>query len=156
MTIRFAVTSDIPAMVKLSEAQRIIDAQQQPMLWRKAKDSATHQMSYYEQFMAEDHIIMQVSQAGTGINGFIIAMMQIPPKIYDLPGYTCIINEFIVKQDALWQSVGRELLQATITEAKSLKAVQLVVVSNTHNQHKQRLLKSFNLDVASQWHTKAL
>lgn len=156
MTIRFAVTSDIPEMVKLSEAQRILDAQQQPMLWRKAKDSATHQLEYYEHYMQEDHIMIQVNQSGKGINGFIVAIMQIPPKIYELPGYTCIINDFVVANDTLWNTVGRDLLQSTIAEAKNLKAVQIVVVSHTHNRGKQTLLKKFGLEVASQWYTKTI
>lgn len=156
MTIRFGVTSDVPTMVKLSEAARIEDEKHEPVLWRKAKNSATHQMSYYEQYMQQEHVTVMVNQAGDGINGFAIAIMQVPPQIYDLPGYTCLINDFYVVDDALWNTVGRELLVATIDEAKKQGAVQVVVVSHQHNSAKQTLLHTMGLSVASTWYTKSL
>ncbi|MEL6308606.1 MAG: hypothetical protein AAFR81_20690 [Chloroflexota bacterium] len=156
MTIRCGVNSDVPEMVKLSEVARIEDARHEPLLWRKAKDSATHQMNYYEQYIQQDHTTVMVSQGANGINGFAITILQVPPPIFDLPGYTCLINDFHVSDDKLWESVGRELLVASIEDAKKQGAVQAVVVNHSHNRAKEQLLHSMGLSVASAWYTKSL
>lgn len=156
MTVRFAVHSDLIAMVKLAEQQHVLDEQQQPMLWRKAKDSTLHQLEFYEGYLQQDNALMMVSQFGSSINGVIVAHLQEPPPIYDLPGCTCIIEDFVVESPSLWQTVGRQLFDAITEEAKNLNAVQMVIVSHTHNKHKQLFLQQMGLTVASQWHSKVL
>ena len=99
---------------------------------------------------------MLISQAGRGVDGFVIARIQKPPKIYDVPGNTCIIDEFTVASPKLWQTAGKDLYMKVSEEAKNLKSVQLVIVSHTHNIHKKLFLEQMGLTVASQWHTKKL
>ena len=73
------------------------------------------------------------------------------PPVYDPGGLTCDIDDFVVEDPSLWSSVGRALLEGAISEARTRKAVQVVVVTGGHDLPKREMLGSMGLALASEW-----
>lgn len=149
--IRDAEVADVPRMVELSERKRTEYERQQPTFWRKAQDSASAQKSYFEHLLTLANVIALVYlQEGT-IRGFVIAGLHGAPPVYDPGGLTCDIDDFVVEHPSLWMSVGRALLEGAISEARTRKAVQVVVVTGGHDVHKRQMLSTMGLSLASEW-----
>ena len=63
-----------------------------------------------------------------------------------------MVDDFCIENSSSWNSIGRKLIQEIKVVAKSKGAVQIVVVSGTHDRPKCALLKSLGLTVASKWY----
>ena len=150
-TIRNAGAADIPRMVELSEKKRTEYEQQQPIFWRKARDSASVQTPYFEHLLTLDSTIVLVYECEGTIQGFVIAGLHAAPPVYDPGGLTCNIDDFVVEHRDLWSSVGRALLEAAVSEARRREAVQVVVVTGGHDIPKREMLSSMDLSLASEW-----
>ena len=150
-TIRDAGADDVPRMVQLSEQKRTEYEQQQPIFWRKARDSASAQTPYFEHLLTLDSTIVLVYECEGTIQGFVIASLHTAPPVYDPGGLTCNIDDFVVGHSDLWSSVGRALLDRVTIEARSRKAVQVVVVTGGHDRQKREMLSTMGLSLASEW-----
>ena len=150
-TIRNAEGADVPRMVELSEQKRTEYEQQQPIFWRKARDSASAQKPYFEHLLTLDNTIVLVYECEGTIQGFVIAGLHTAPPVYDPGGLTCNIDDFVVEHADLWSSVGRALLEAAVSEARRREAVQVVVVTGAHDHSKREMLASIGLSLASEW-----
>ena len=120
-------------MVELSEKKRTEYEQQQPIFWRKARDSASVQKPYFEHLLTLDSTIVLVYECEGTIQGFVIASLHTAPPVYDPGGLTCNIDDFVVEDRSLWKSVGRALLDRATIEARVRKVVQVVVVTGGHD-----------------------
>lgn len=154
--VRIATKNDIAEMVVLSEQKRTEYAHYQPLFWRKAEDSAEKQEAYFYHLLEQDHIILLVSEADTGIDGFIIASIMPAPPVYDIGGLNCMIDDFCVTDEETWFTIGRELLGQARQTAKELGAVQLVVVTGHHHEAKRAFLSEMGLSLASEWYTAGI
>lgn len=154
--IRQAILSDIPHMVALSEVTRIHYAQHQPLFWRKASDSAEKQQLYFEHLLEQSNVIMQVHEAGEGIDGFIIASLAPAPPVYDIGGLNCLIDDFCVLNESMWSTVGKPLLDDVKRIASEQGAVQIVVISGHHDVPKRDFLEHVGLSSASVWYTQKI
>ena len=96
-TIRNAGAADVPRMVELSEKKRTEYEQQQPIFWRKARDSASAQKPYFEHLLTLDSTIVLVYECEGTIQGFVIASLHTAPPVYDPGGLTCNIDDFVVE-----------------------------------------------------------
>ena len=150
-TIRNAGSADVPRMVELSEKKRTEYEQQQPIFWRKARDSASAQKPYFEHLLTLDSTIVLVYECEGTIQGFVIASLHTAPPVYDPGGLTCNIDDFVVGHSDLWSSVGRALLDRATIEARARKAVQVVVVTGGHDRQKREMLSTMGLSLASEW-----
>lgn len=150
-TIRKARLIDVPPMVDLSEQKRIEYQRYQPTFWRKAEDSREKQIPFFASLMGSDRAIALVHERGGKIDGFIIALLQPAPPVYDPGGLTCIIDDFIVAEAKDWQTVGKRLLSEVIREAKRRGAVQVVVVCGRYDAPKRIMLASVGCSIASEW-----
>ena len=96
-TIRDAGSADVPRMVELSEKKRTEYEQQQPIFWRKARDSASVQKPYFEHLLTLDSTIVLVYECRGTIQGFVIASVHTAPPVYDPGGLTCNIHDFVIE-----------------------------------------------------------
>ncbi len=90
------------------------------------------------------------------MDGFVIGMLVSAPAVYDPGGLSCFIDDFVVKNPNLWQSVGVMLLNEVFHESKHRGAVQSMVVCGHHDTPKQLMLASTDSSIASEWWVKTL
>ena len=151
--IRPARLEDVADMVALSEQKRLEYETYQPIFWRKAVDSASNQLPYFENLLTRDNIIALVYEGEMGIKGFIIAAIVGAPPVYDPGGLTCMIDDFCVSATEGWGTVGKELLAEAGRQAKARGALQHVVVCGHLDQPKRAMLRAAGLTIASEWYT---
>lgn len=154
--IRDAKPGDVPAMVELIEKARTRLAEWQPQFWRKAKDSASMSEGWFAMLVENGDVITLVSEEDGAVNGFLIASLQNPPPVYKPGGKTCVIDDFTVADDTLWQDAGRGLLREALTQAAAKGAAQSVVISPDAYTAKKKLLESEGLLLTSGWWTVPL
>jgi hypothetical protein len=67
-----------------------------------------------------------------------------------------MIDDFCMKSENLWQSVGAKLIEETKAAAKSRGATQILVVCCAHDGPKCHFLKKMGLTVASKWYVGSI
>lgn len=154
--IRKAQLADVACMVELSEQKRTEYEKHKPNFWRKADDSAQQQMPYFEQQIRSDQVIARIHEQNGIMDGFVIGMLVSAPAVYNPGGLSCFIDDFVVKDPSLWQSVGRLLLNEVVHESRIRGAVQSMVVCGHHDVPKQLMLASTGSSIASEWWVKTL
>ena len=155
-TIRAATAGDVPALVDLSERKREQYARFQPLFWRKAADSRERHSTYLAGLLTRGQHLALVSEAAGALDGFLIAELRPAPPVYDPGGLTCLVDDFVVADEARWDDVGSALLRRAGEEARRRGAVQLVVVCAHLDGPKRAMLASAGFSVASGWHVRAL
>ncbi len=154
--IRKAKLIDIPHMVELSEQKRVQYQEYQPTFWRKADDSREQQAVYFESLLNEEDIIALVYEQDEKINGFIIAILQPAPAVYDPGGLTCVVDDFAISTPEDWKELGNKLLEETLREAKNREAIQAVVVCGHLDEPKRMMLQSTGFSIASEWYVREI
>ncbi|MDO8288870.1 MAG: N-acetyltransferase [Parvibaculum sp.] len=154
--IRDAIADDVPAMVALIEKERLRLETWQPQFWRKADDSAEKSSGWFSYLASNADIITLVSEDGGAVNGFLIAMLQDAPPVYNPGGKTCLIDDFVVSDDGLWETSGLALFETARATAKTKGATQYVVVCPNELAAKKNMLSKAGATIASTWWTNAL
>ena len=88
------------------------------------------------------------------VRGFIWGKVVDAPPVYDPGGKVCMVDDFVVREPALWAAVGRALLDEVRRLARERGAVLVVVVCGPHDQPKRALLAMDDFTVASEWHVR--
>jgi hypothetical protein len=65
--------------------------------------------------------------------------------------FCLMIDDFCVKSENLWQSVGAGLIEAIKIPSKAKGAMQILVVCGAHDHPKRKFLREQNLSIASEW-----
>ena len=112
--------------------------------------------SHLAMLVENGDVITLVSEEDGAVNGFLIASLQNPPPVYKPGGKTCVIDDFTVADDTLWQDAGRGLLREALTQAAAKGAAQSVVISPDAYTAKKKLLESEGLLLTSGWWTVPL
>ena len=154
--IRAARADDITALVELSERKREQYERFQPVFWRKAADSRERHTTYLAGLLARGQHLALVSVTAGALDGFLIAELRPAPPVYDPGGLTCLVDDFVVADEARWDDVGSALLRRASEEARARGAVQLVVVCAHLDAPKRAMLASGGFSVASEWHVRPL
>jgi GNAT superfamily N-acetyltransferase len=154
--VRKTQLADTARMVALSEQARAELEKYQPDFWRKAADSEEKQLPYFRQQIENERVIALVSEQVNELDGFIIGILTNPPPVYDPGGLTCVVDDFMVAAPDLWQSVGLNLLNEVISQAKERGAVQVVVICAHHDEPKRAMLIAENFPVASEWRVRRI
>jgi GNAT superfamily N-acetyltransferase len=155
-TIRAATAGDIAAMVELSERKREQYERFQPVFWRKAADSRERHTTYLAGLLARGQHLALVSEAAGALDGFLIAELRPAPPVYDPGGLTCLVDDFVLADEARWDDVGSALLRRAGEEALARGAVQVVVVCAHLDGPKRAMLASSGYSIASEWHVRPL
>ena len=147
-----AKKTDIEWMVELSHKKRLAYSKKHPNFWKMAKNSDEMQKKYFEKELENENVIALIYEDK---QGFIMGKLITPPEVYDA-GLTLMIDDFCVKSDDLWITIGKELLDECQREAKIMGAKQILVVCGDHDTQKFLLLEAMNMNVASRWYTKQI
>ncbi|QED23861.1 GNAT family N-acetyltransferase [Candidatus Deianiraea vastatrix] len=147
--LKIATKSDISWIVELSYEKRLTYSKHQPNFWKMSENSNAVQEEWFESEIENPKVI---ALADGEKQGFIMGKIITPPEVYDA-GLTLMIDDFCVKNENLWQTLGREMLNECIKIGKTKGVVQVLVVSGDHDMAKNKLLEDMNLAVASRWYT---
>ncbi len=150
--IRICAKSDISWMVDLSHQKRISYEKHQKQFWKMSKNSDEIQAKWFEELLEQDDVI---ALADNNKKGFIIGKLITPPSVYDA-GLTLMIDDFCVREESLWLSIGVELVNEIKKIAKSKNAKQILVVSGSHDEAKNNFLKEEKLAIASNWYVQGI
>lgn len=153
MTIRPAIKTDLPAMVTLIEAYRRRLQTWRPVFWNKAAGSGELSMLWFGHLMNQANVLTLISEQDGKADGFLIASLIDAPPVYDIPGKACMIDDYAVETDALWASVGRDLLSEAKTWARQKDAAQVIVVSPTDHADKNGFMENQGLAETTKWWT---
>lgn len=156
MTIRRAGETDLPAMIDLIEAYRERLADWRPAFWKRAGGSADLTRQWFTHLMKQEHVLTLISEESDAANGFLMANLIDAPPVYDIPGKACMIDDFAVKSDALWDTVGQGLLSEARAWAKENGAAQIVIVSPTDHGEKNAFLGNEGATETTKWWTETL
>ena len=155
-TIRPAITKDIDTMVALSRQKRLDYEKAQPQFWRHAPNAETEQSNWFHALLNNKDYILLVAESEKRMIGFVIGRLRHAPEVYQPGGLTLEVDDFCVESPQQWMNVGALLLDALKTAARTKGAVQLLVVCGAHDAAKVRFLKSYQLNVASEWYVGAI
>jgi GNAT superfamily N-acetyltransferase len=157
MAIRVARLDDVEAMVDLADRKRQEYASHAPRFHRPAADAKQRHRPWLTSLVEKDDVCTLVSESGTRrVDGFVIASLVPAPPVYDPGGLTCLVDDFVVAEPALWRTVGLALLRAAEAWSRERGAVQAVVVCGPQDQAKRQMLLDAGAIVASEWFTAPL
>lgn len=151
--VRTSQLSDIDAMVSLSKAKRMLYEKAQPQFWRYAGEEGDKAQGEWFKELLEDtnHVMFTAESETQEILGFIIGKLMPASEVYNPGGLTLMIDDFCIKSEKLWQSVGHRLIEETKAAAKGRGATQIVVACGAHDHPKRKFLKDQTLSIASEW-----
>jgi predicted acetyltransferase len=152
VSIRFANTSDIQDIVKMSYQKRRAYEKVQPQFLKYAgSDAELSQAKWFEELLAHEAHIMLTAENNQKIVGFIIGKLVPAPAVYNPGGFTLLIDDFCVQSEDLWPLVGGKLIAHIKAAAKDKDAAQILVVCGAHDKLKRRFLMNQSLSIASEW-----
>lgn len=149
--IRTAENFDLEEILNLANARRLEYETHQPVFWRVAPDAIAQQRDYIANQIADEKVISLIATLGDELIGFIIGRLVPSPPVYNPGGLTCSIDDFVVKKNDLWETVGADLLDQVRKVAVSKGAVQVVAVCGHLDEPKRKALEKSSLTIASEW-----
>ena len=154
--VRTAEAKDLESMLDLSEQRRRSYESHSPIFWRVAVDGRNHQSVFFEKQLADSSFICLVYEVKREIRGFIIGRIVSAPPVYSPGGGACLIDDFALRVEDDWPTVGVALELAVAQQAKAAGAVVQVTVCGHHDEPKRRMLRDLGFHVASEWHVRPL
>ncbi len=107
---------------------------------------------WFKELLGDKNYLMFTAESDTQeILGFIIGKLRPAPEVYNPGGLTLMIDDFCMKSENLWQSVGAGLIEAVKAVAQMRSATQILVVCGAHDYPKRKFLSDQNLSIASEW-----
>src|SRR5262245_51454130 len=151
IAVRPAAPADVAAMVALSAAKRAAYARVVPRFWDPARDADERQRAWFRSLLSRDDALALVAPAGPALDGFVIGVVHAAPPVYDPGGPVVTVDDFCVRDPAVWPTVGAALLDALRARARAKGAVLEVVVCGAHDAAKRALVESPGSIPASTW-----
>jgi hypothetical protein len=106
--------------------------------------------------MDQDNVLTLISEDDGSTNGFLIATLIDAPPVFDPGGKSCMIDDFVVACNALWDSVGTALLDEARVWAKREGAAQIILVTPKDHPEKNAFVTAQNLKTTTFWWTEDL
>ncbi|MBY0501614.1 MAG: GNAT family N-acetyltransferase [Alphaproteobacteria bacterium] len=154
--IRPVTTADIISMVSLSDQKRRIYEKAQPQFWHRAEKANETQSQWFKELLSQEDHILLIAEANRQILGFIIGELKRAPEVYDPGGLTLMIDDFCVKDQELWATIGKKLLLDLQQQAKQRGAIQILIVCGHHDVSKRQFLKKENFILTAEWYVKEM
>lgn len=153
IVIRPSTSADIDQLVSLSKMKRLAYEKAQPQFWRYAGPNAEKsQAAWFKTLLSQqDYMILSAIDSNNEIIGFIIGKVIPAPDVYNPGGLTLMIDDFCVKEENLWPSVGKQLIETIKQQALKKGVAQILVVCGAHDTLKKQFLMSQDLRIASEW-----
>ncbi len=152
LTIRQCTNADIPWMVALSHNKRANYEKHQKQFWKMSKNSDEIQAKWFAELLKNEEVI---ALASADKKSFLIGKIITPPEVYDA-GLTLIIDDFCIKEESEWETIGRALVIEAKKQAKEKRAAQILIVCGAPDDPKKTFLKKLGLTIASEWYVSEL
>lgn len=149
--IRSASMNDIEQMTKLSYLKRKAYEKNEPQFWRHADNAEKAQHDWFTTLLSNEEYLLFVAERQNSVHGFIIGHIIKAPDVYAPTGLTLLIDDFCVKHNTEWRSIGMKLIDEVKTHAQEKNVSQLVVVCGKHDKCKLSFLQDNGLRVVSEW-----
>lgn len=149
--IRPAEDFDLNEILDLTNSTRLEYEAYQPLFWRVASDAIAQQRDYLASQIADEDVISLVATLESKLVGFIIGRLVSAPPVYNPGGLTCSIDDFVVGESSLWETVGADLLNQVRSVVVLKGASQVVVVCGHLDEPKRKALEKSSLTIASEW-----
>ncbi len=153
LVVRKGTVQDLPVMLQLAAEKRRQYESYQPVFHRRASDAAAKaaQEQYFAELIMRDDIIVLVAETAGTVVGFATAEIHTAPAVYDPGGPAAIIDEYCVAVPELWDTVGRQLLEAVEAELRRRGVAVVVVVCSPRDIAKRASLINRGMSVATEW-----
>ena len=149
--VRTAEDCDLEEILNLANAKRLEYETYQPVFWRVAADAIAQQTDHIASQITDEEVITLVATSESKVVGFVIGRLVSAPPVYKPGGLTCSIDDFVVNENNLWETVGADLLRQVRKAALSRGAAQLVVVCGHLDEPKKKMLEKSSFTIASEW-----
>lgn len=151
MIIRPAIIEDIHVMMEMADKKRLLYAGWQPVFHKPHPDARQRHLEFIKAMLRDPNWIMLVADEHGIVEGWLLARLVEAPPVYEPGGKVCMVDDFVVKDPALWPTVGAKLLRGLKDSAWRQGAVLMNVVCGPLDEPKRAMLKEFGLSVASEW-----
>lgn len=138
-------------ILNLANVKRLEYETYQPVFWRVVVDAIAQQADYIASQIADEKVITLVATSESKVVGFVIGRLVSAPPVYNPGGLTCLIDDFVVDEGELWETVGADLLDQVRRAALPRGAAQVVVVCGHLDEPKRKALEKSSLTIASEW-----
>jgi hypothetical protein len=153
INISKSTKADIEGMVELSYKKRRFYEKAEPQFWKWAgEEGEKTQAEWFEQLLYKEDYIILIAKSNNIIQGFIIGRLVLAPEVYNPGGLTLMIDDFCVRDESDWKTVGGALIKEIKLLAKTKNVAQILVVSGDHDGSKCQFLEKLGLTVASRWY----
>lgn len=156
MPLRKAVENDIESVALLAAQKRRQYEKYQPVFHKESGKALELHTAFLKDSLQKENNLVWVSETNGLIDGFIIGSIVNAPPVYAPGGQICFVDDFMVESSTLWATVGRQLLDKVMEEAKGRGAVLTNVVCGPLDQPKRELLAGTRFQVASEWHVRKI
>ncbi len=152
--IYLANLNDIDDMSRLSKDKRLAYEKAQPKFWAYAgaKGDEIQKVWFKELLDNPEYLLFIAKDSNQQCMGFVIGKLMQSPQVYNPGGLTLLIDDFCVATDALWSSVGLQLLKQIKKCSQEKGAIQVIVVCGHHDKLKAKFLNENNLNIVSDWY----
>lgn len=151
LTIRRATNSDIGAIVALVSAKRAQLESYEPVTWHPSADAPAMTEEFFRMQVREQGPIFLVAADGDRVIGFINAVLQPAPPVYDPGGKTIMIDDFAVIDGDSGDEAAMALLDAALSEGRGRGAVQVIIVAAAKDERAAKWFRARQLHVFSNW-----
>jgi GNAT superfamily N-acetyltransferase len=149
--IRGATAEDVDAIAALAQRTREQYQQYERQFWRISPDAAEVHPLWLGHLIEDEGTVALVAEENGTFAGYAFATVTFVPPVYD-PGATATIDDFAVMDDALWPTIGVELVREAQVRLRVLKVAQLVVVCAHRDEAKRSMLQGLGLSLGSEWY----
>jgi hypothetical protein len=156
VNIRRAAPSDLEAIVALVSAKRAQLESYEPVTWHPSEHAPAMSKEFFRAQMGEQGPIFLVAAEGDAVIGFINAVLQPAPPVYDPGGKTVMIDDFAVIDGSKGDEAAIALLDAALSEGRGRGAIQVIIVAAAKDERAAAWFRARNLHVFSQWWTAVL
>jgi adenine phosphoribosyltransferase len=156
--VRAATMGDIPSMLELAGTKRVQYEAYEPVFHRRSDESAARaaQEPYFRRLIERDDALVLVAEEHKSVVGFGTAEIHLALAVYDPGGPAAIVDDFCVAAPQLWDTVGRELLDALKAELRKRNVAVIIVVCSPDDVPKRHAIVGAGLSAASEWFAQAL
>ena len=93
-----------------------------------------------------------VCEENDKILGFVIGRIMKASEVYDPGGLTLMSHDFCIAKELSWGLVGKKLIDEIKILAVKRGVIQLVIVSGTRDEEKNKFLSKIDLSIVSHWY----
>jgi hypothetical protein len=156
ISVRRATSSDLGAIVTLVSAKRAQLESFEPVAWHPSEHAPAMTEEFFRMQVGEQGPIFLVATDGARVIGFINAVLQPAPPVYDPGGKSIMIDDFAVIEGDAGDEAAMALLDAALSEGRGRGAVQVIIVAAAKDERAAKWFRARQLHVFSNWWTCVL